>query len=149
MSEVKSQSMKASSEKLTTKASSCGFEAWIRSSALLLTEGRLRSHGPGVVDHQAHGDGKIGVLEADDVLLDPVFVDLKIVFGQVLNQLRAVEHGGVEHHFFDVGVEQVALAFLAEVPVGGTGGTVSGERTGSVSCVSDGDCAAGGALAGA
>ena len=42
ISEVKSQSMKASSEKLTTKASSCGFEASIKSSALLLTEGRLR-----------------------------------------------------------------------------------------------------------
>ena len=31
--------------------------------------------------------------------------------------------------------------------MGDTGGLVSGERTGSVSCVSGGDCAAGGALA--
>ena len=33
--------MKASSEKFTTKASSWGLEAWIRSSVLLFTERRL------------------------------------------------------------------------------------------------------------
>ena len=74
----------------------------------------LARHGAGVVDHQADGDGQIGVLEADEGLLDAVLEDLEVVFGQVLDQAVAVEHRGVEHHFFHVGAQHVALALFAQ-----------------------------------
>ncbi len=45
-SDVNSWSMNASSEKFTTNASSCGFDASIRSSALLFTAGRFRDIEP-------------------------------------------------------------------------------------------------------
>ena len=82
--------MKASSEKFTTKASSWGFEAWIRSSALLFTEGRLRDMEPELSTTRRNGDRKVGVLKADERLLDAVLEDLKVVLLQVRDQLVAV-----------------------------------------------------------
>ena len=142
--EVKSWSMKASSEKFTTKASSCGFEASIRSSALLFTEGRFFVHRSGVVDDQRDRNRQIGVLKADDVLLDAVFKNLKVILLQVLDQLRAVEHRGSSApplpHW---SAARSLRPPCAEVPGPGRGRcSASGERTGSRSSVSEGACAA-------
>ena len=58
--------MNASSEKFTTKASSCGFEAWIKIERALVYRRPLAVHRSGVVDDQPDRDGKIGVLKADE-----------------------------------------------------------------------------------
>ena len=52
------------------------------------------------------------MLKADELLLDAVFEDLKVLFLQILDQAVAVEHGAVEHHLFNVGVQNVALALF-------------------------------------
>jgi hypothetical protein len=54
------------------------------------------------------------VLEADERLPDAVFEDLELFLLQAGNQpVVVVEHGAVEGHLFDVGVQNVALALFA------------------------------------
>ncbi len=79
ISEVKSQSINASSEKLTTKASSCGFEARMRSRALLFTEGRLRYIEPELSITRPMETGRSVCWKLMQGLLDPVFEDCEIV----------------------------------------------------------------------
>ena len=70
--------------------------------------GALFVHGAGVVDDQTDGDGDVGVLEAEQVLLDAVFENLEVVFLEVLDDLTfVVEHGDVEGDFFDFGADYV------------------------------------------
>ena len=76
--------MNASSEKFTTKASSCGFEAWIKSSALLFTEGRLRYIEPELSTTRPMETGRSVCWKLMQRLLHAVFVDLEIVLGEVL-----------------------------------------------------------------
>jgi hypothetical protein len=47
------------------------------------------------------------VLKAEDVLLDAVFEDLEVVFGEAGHELGSFEHRGVEDYFLDVGVQNV------------------------------------------
>ena len=86
------------------------------------------------------GDGQIGVLEADDGLLDAVFEDLEVVLGEVLDQVSVPSSTvAFSDHFFDVGVQDVAAVFLVQrFAARGRGGFASGERTGSRSTVSGG-----------
>jgi hypothetical protein len=54
-----------------------GFEAANQVERGLVDRRALLVHGAGVVDDQADGDGDVGVLEAEQVLLDAVFEDAK------------------------------------------------------------------------
>ena len=119
MSEVKSQSMKASSEKFTTKASSWGFEARIRSSALLLTEGRLRYMEPELSTTRPIETGRSVCWKLMRVCLTPSSKTWKSSLVRFSTRSAAVEHGGIEDHFFHVGVEQVAFALLFQRTGGG------------------------------
>ena len=120
-SEVKSWSINASSEKFTTNASSCGFDACNQVQRALVHRRPLPVHRSRVVDHQRNRNRQIGVLKADDVLLDAVLKDLKVVLLQVLDQLVAVQHRAVQHHLFHVGAQHVAFALLAQRPGPGLG----------------------------
>ena len=132
--------MKASSEKFTTKASSCGFEASIRSSALLFTAGRFFDIEPELSTTSADRNRQIGVLKADDVLLHAVFENLKVLLASASAPTAvAFQHRGIQHHLFHVGAQNVSFApSLCRGPPFALGGcSASGERTGSRSTVSE------------
>ena len=133
--------MNASSEKLTTKASSWGFEASIRSSALLFTEGRLRYIEPELSTTRPMETGRSVCWKLSSVCFTPSSKTSKSSFVRFCNELGAVKHGGVEHHFFHVGVQQVAALRPASEPrplAQLARWRASGERTGSVSWTSEG-----------
>ena len=54
------------------------------------------------------------MLKADDGLLDAVLENGEVIFGQILDQAVAVEHGGIEDNFFHILAKDVAAAFLAD-----------------------------------
>ena len=105
--------MNASSEKFTTKASSCGIRCLDQIERALVDGRPFLRHRSGVIDHQRNRDGKVGVLKADDVLLHAIFENREVLFLQILDQLVAIQHRRVEHHFFHIGVQNETAALLA------------------------------------
>ena len=89
--------MKASQEKSTRKASSCGVGELDQVERGGVDGGALVVHGAGAVDEDAERDGEVLVAEAGDGLRDVVLEDAEGVLVEGLNGAAgAVEDGGVE-----------------------------------------------------
>src|SRR5271165_586529 len=140
-SEVNSWSMNASSEKFTTKASSCGFEASTRSTALLFTAGRFRAMDPELSTTNAIETGKSVCWKLMMFCFTPSSKTWKLSFCRSCTRCPPESRTVA---FSDTSSTSArSRNWLPSFSMGlfrGRGASPSGERTGSRSMVSAGAC---------
>src|SRR5271157_4113270 len=140
-SEVNSWSMKASSEKFTTKASSWGLDAWIRSSALLFTDGRLRDMEPELSTTSAIETGTSVCWKLISVCRTPSSKTSKLSFFRSGTSRLPSSTVAFSTTSSTSACRTKPAPSLRRGSAELAGGSASGERTGSRSTVSGGACA--------